>query len=58
MEDRYPNEEKVLCPLIDGIITPVDCMENRDIREEAIPDKFKQKPDWKEICKNCKYYEY
>lgn len=58
MEDRYFNEENVLCPLIDGIITPVDCMENREIREESIPDKFKHKPNWKEICKNCKYYEY
>ena len=55
MENRYYNEEKVFCPLIDDYTTPVDCMENREIKEESIPEKFKQKTNWREICKNCKY---
>lgn len=51
-------EEKVICPLIDDLIDPVDCMENQVLKESSIPDKFKQKPDWRKICKNCKYYDY
>lgn len=51
-------EEKIICPLIDGLISPADCMENQDLREESIPEKFKQKENWKEVCKNCKYQEY
>ena len=51
-------EERINCPLVDDKITPVECMENRDIKEEFIPEKFKQKNDWKEICRNCKYYNY
>ena len=51
-------EERVRCPLIDEDISPIECMENRDIREELIPDKFKEKKDWKDICSKCKYYEY
>lgn len=51
-------EEKIICPLIDGLISPADCMENQDLREESIPEKFKEKENWKEICENCKYQEY
>ena len=58
MEDRHSNEEMAFCPLIDDYTTPVDCMENRETREETIPTKFKQKPNWEEICKNCKYQNY
>lgn len=48
------------CPLIDSIIDPGDCLEITDIVDEMfgnesyIPDKFKTKPDYKEICKKCK----
>ena len=41
-------EEKITCPLIDNLISPVDCMENQDLKEESIPEKFKEKEDWKE----------
>lgn len=51
-------EEKITCPLVDGLISPADCMENQDLREESIPEKFKKKENWKEVCKNCKYQEY
>lgn len=50
--------DDIFCPLVDEQIDPVDCMENRDIREEYIPARFKEKKDWKEICKKCKYYDW
>lgn len=52
------NDTTVLCPLIDGFIDGFDCMENQSIKEVAIPEKYKQKLDWKEICKQCKWREY
>lgn len=51
-------EDRIICPLVDELIDPVDCMENRDTCEQSIPDKYKTKKDWKEICKNCKYREF
>lgn len=51
-------EEKVICPLIDSLIDPIDCLENQALREESFPEKFKKKDDWKEICKNCKFQDY
>ena len=50
-------DDRILCPLINNYIDIVDCMENRDTREESIPQKFKVKEKWKEICKKCKYHE-
>lgn len=49
---------EITCPLVDKKITIDDCSENRDIAEEYIPDEYKQKPNWKEICENCKYHDY
>ena len=59
--NEYP--EEVLCPLVDTIIGCDDCIENQAIAcdmfiEATVPAKFKQKSDWKNICLNCKYYEY
>ena len=51
-------EDKVKCPLVDEKIDPFQCMENRDIKEQFILPKFKEKPNWKEICKNCIYQDY
>lgn len=51
------------CPLIDDIIDPIDCIENIDIidgfisDDSHIPNEFKVKPDYKGICKKCKYHE-
>lgn len=48
------------CPLIDNVIDSGDCLEITDIIDEMfgsesdIPDRFKAKPDYKEICKKCK----
>ena len=49
-------EDKIICPLVDCDIDIIDCMENQDIKEEYIPEKYKKKTDWKKICKDCKYY--
>lgn len=51
------------CPLIDNNIDPMDCIENIDIIDDFIsddthiPNEFKVKPNYKEICKKCKYHE-
>lgn len=55
--------DNVFCPLIDKNIEDIDCIENRDIAdgmiiESNMPSKYKQKQDWKEICKKCKYHNY
>ena len=50
--------DKIFCPLVDKEICIVDCSENRDIKEEYIPEEYKAKNNWKEICRNCKYYHY
>lgn len=49
---------KILCPLVDRDITIDDCMENREIKEEYIPEEYKEKDDWKKICDKCIYSEY
>lgn len=53
----------VLCPLVDEMIEDIDCIENRDvvdgmIVESSLPDKYKQKENWRGICKNCKWHNY
>lgn len=56
-------DNNVLCPLVDNSIEAIDCIENRDvvdgmIAEESLPDKYKRKSDWKEICRKCKWHNY
>lgn len=50
-------DDEVFCALVDANVTIDDCTENREIREEYIPARYKEKKDWKEICKKCKYYD-
>lgn len=52
------NEEMVMCPLVDDLISPVDCMENVDTDCKSWPDIYKEKEDFKNICANCKYNGY
>jgi hypothetical protein len=56
--DEQGIAEKVKCPLIDDWIEDIDCMENQGIREKSIPTRFKQKPNWKSICKKCPFRDY
>ena len=57
------NDNFVKCPLVDELIENIDCIENRDavdgmIKKDNVPDRFKAKVDWKEICKKCKWHNY
>lgn len=57
------NDDCVLCPLIDEEIEDIDCMENADavrgiLNEDTVPLKFKEKKNWKEICKGCRWHNY
>ncbi len=62
----YNDEEivtEVFCPLVDEIIEDIDCIENRDCIDgmivlSSLPDKYKAKKDFMEICKNCKWHNY
>jgi hypothetical protein len=54
--------DEIMCPLIDDTIEIGDCVVCSDVssgmlKENCIPDKFKDKKNWKDICKNCKYHE-
>lgn len=53
--------EDVFCPLVDERIDIGECIENTDvvdgiIKESTLPEQYKRKENWKEICKNCKYH--
>ncbi len=54
-------ESKIECPLIDNMIEDIECIENIDCiegmqKETSMPEKYKAKENWKEICKRCKYH--
>lgn len=58
--NEYP--DSVFCPLVDAIIEDIDCVENQDvvsdmIKDDTMPVKYKAKPNWRQICLACKYYE-
>lgn len=58
MDDNY-----VFCSLVDEMIEDIDCIENRDVVdgmlvESSLPDKYKRKENWREICANCKWHNY
>ena len=42
--DKNGTAESVKCPLVDDWTDPADCMENQEVRDEAIPARFRQKP--------------
>ena len=55
--------DDIFCPLVDAKIDTGECVENTDvvrgiIKEYTMPEEYKQKENWKEICKNCKYFYY
>ena len=58
MDDRF-----IQCILVDKKIEDIDCIENREIvdgnlSEESLPEEYKTKVDWKNICKNFKWHNY
>ena len=61
MESNVP--ERVPCPLVDEMIDDIDCMENSDvarglIKPDTMPEIYKQKENWREICRRCEWYDY
>lgn len=50
--------KKVKCPLTDDWEQDIDCMENQSVIDSSIPERFKKKKDWKEICKQCPFRNY
>jgi hypothetical protein len=50
--------EKIKCPLTDDWEQDVDCMENQSVINSAIPERFKKKKNWKEICQKCPFRDY
>ena len=54
---------KVECPVLERWIEDIDCIENRDVVdgnliERFLPDDFKNKSEWKGICITCKWHDY
>lgn len=54
---------QVQCPLVDRKIKDIECIENSDVVkgiqiETTIPEEYKKKKDWKEICKKCQWHNY
>ena len=55
-------ETRLECPLVDG--RPIhcdDCLENSDIvdgdmSDRCVPEEFKEKKNWKDICLKCKWH--
>ena len=56
--DESGTAVRVKCPLVDDGIGDIDCMENQGIADAAIPERFKKKPNWKDICEQCPFRDY
>ena len=55
--------DHVMCPLVDEEIKDIDCIENSDavdgtLKKDSVPERFKKKAGWEEICKKCKWHGY
>ena len=53
----------VMCPLVDREIENIDCIENsaavdKILKKDSVPTCYKEKADWEEICKKCKWHDY
>ena len=53
----------VMCPLVEFTIEKSDCLENTMVTagfmdETIMRTKFKEKENWKEICQNCKFFNF
>lgn len=56
--DESGTAKKVKCPLSEQWEEPIDCMENQGVIDSAIPERFKKKKNWKEICEACPFRNY
>lgn len=55
--------DSVYCPLVSEDIEIIDCIVTADVvrqilKDTVMPNKFKCKENWKDICRNCKYHNY
>ena len=58
---KYPS--RVMCPLIDEMLSAGDCVAVTDItdgfiKERVLQDRFKEKENWREICLSCDNRKY
>ena len=56
-------DDRVMCPLIDEKIDPMECVDVVDcvlnpLFLNSLPEKYKAKENFKEICKQCKWHCY
>ncbi len=56
--DESGTAVKVRCPLTDDWEHAIDCMENQSVVESAIPQRFKKKENWRDICRSCPFRNY
>ncbi len=56
--DKQGIAEQVKCPMIDDWISDADCLDNQSVADSYIPEKYKVKTNWKNICKNCPFRDY
>ena len=61
--DPTSGEDGIMCPLIERKILSNICMENTMavagfMDENMVVNKFKEKENWKEICQNCKNFNF
>lgn len=50
--------EQVKCPMVNDWISDADCLDNQSVAEQFIPARFKEKADWKSICRQCPFRDY
>lgn len=50
-------DDLILCPLVGRGITCVECMENRETKDESVPAEFKAKDEWRKECAACQYHD-
>lgn len=66
MDGKYTDSngsDHVLCYLVDEYIEAFECIENsavadREIIEKCLPNKYKAKRAWGELCVACKWHNY
>ena len=56
-------DERVMCPLIDETIEPIECVDVvacglNPLFLNSLPEKYKAKENFKDICKQCKWHCY
>jgi hypothetical protein len=54
-------DDTIICPMINDLIEIADCVVYSDVtsgmlKDYCIPDKFKEKNNWRDICHRCNYH--